>query len=61
MPASARYSMRWLSNNESMYCIEAILQRHNVHVFNIYNMASRCVSAIYDPNTEILAQGEAEG
>ena len=32
-----------------------------MRICNIYNMASRYVSAIYDPNTEILARGEAEG
>ena len=32
-----------------------------MYICNIYNMASRCVSAISDLNTEIAAQGEAEG
>ena len=30
-------------------------------ICDIYNMASRCVSAILDLNHEIAARGEAEG
>ena len=32
-----------------------------IYIYNIYNMASRCVSAISDLNPEIGARGEAEG
>ena len=32
-----------------------------MYICNIYNMASRCVSAISDLNREIVAGGEAEG
>ena len=32
-----------------------------IDIRNIYNMASRCVSAISDLNPEIAAQGKAEG
>ena len=32
-----------------------------IYICNIYNMASRCVSAISDLNPEKVARGKAEG
>ena len=42
-------------------CIYVCVHVRVSMICNIYNMASRCVSAISDLNPEIVARGEAEG